>query len=89
MYSWLFVCLMVLNITFNNISAISWRSVSLVEEIGRPEKTTIRYSLCDSGDIKYSLCDSVDIKYSLCDSRDIKYSLCDDYVDIKYLLCDS
>ena len=41
MYSWLFVCLMVLNITFNNISAISWRSVSLVEEIGRPKKTLL------------------------------------------------
>ena len=32
----LFVCLMVLNATFNNISAISWRSVLLVEETGRP-----------------------------------------------------
>ena len=31
----LFVCLMVLNATFNNISAISWRSVLLVEETGR------------------------------------------------------
>jgi hypothetical protein len=28
----LFVCLMVLNATFNNISAISWRSVLLVDE---------------------------------------------------------
>ena len=28
----LFVCLMVFNATFNNISAISWRSVLLVEE---------------------------------------------------------
>ena len=27
---------MVLNVTFNNISAISWRSVSLVEEIRVP-----------------------------------------------------
>ena len=30
----LFVCLMVLNATFNNISVISWRSVLLVEETG-------------------------------------------------------
>jgi len=28
----------VLNATFNNISVISWRSVSLVEEIGVPEE---------------------------------------------------
>ena len=28
----LFVCLMVFNATFNNSSAISWRSVLLVEE---------------------------------------------------------
>jgi hypothetical protein len=33
----LFVCLMVLNATFNNISAISWQSVLLVEDA---EKTT-------------------------------------------------
>jgi Leucine-rich repeat (LRR) protein len=32
--------LIVLNATFNNISAISWRSVLLVEETGGPEKTT-------------------------------------------------
>jgi hypothetical protein len=32
----LFVCLMVLNATFNNIAVISWRSVLLVEEIGGP-----------------------------------------------------
>jgi hypothetical protein len=32
----LFVCLMVLNATFNNISVISWRSVLLVEETGGP-----------------------------------------------------
>ena len=30
-------CLLVLNVTFNNISVISWRSVLLVED---PEKTT-------------------------------------------------
>ena len=35
-----FVCLMVFNTTFNNISVISWWSVLLVEEIGVPEKTT-------------------------------------------------
>ena len=32
----LFVCLMVFNATFNNISAISWRSVLLVEATGGP-----------------------------------------------------
>jgi len=32
----LFVCLMVFNATFNNISVISWRSVLLVEETGGP-----------------------------------------------------
>ena len=35
-----FVCLMVLNTTFNNISVISWRSVLLVEEPEDLEKTT-------------------------------------------------
>ena len=30
------VCLMVFNATFNNISVISWQSVLLVEETGRP-----------------------------------------------------
>ena len=32
----LFVCLMVFNATFNNISVISWRSVLLMEETGGP-----------------------------------------------------
>jgi hypothetical protein len=36
----MFVCLMVFNATFNNISVISWRSVLLVEETGGPGKTT-------------------------------------------------
>ena len=31
-----YVCLMVFNATFNNISVISWRSVLLVEETGVP-----------------------------------------------------
>jgi hypothetical protein len=31
-----FVCYMVFNATFNNISVISWRSVLLVEETGEP-----------------------------------------------------
>jgi hypothetical protein len=31
---------MMFNATFNNISAISWRSVLLVEEPEYPEKTT-------------------------------------------------
>ena len=30
----LVVCFMVLNVTFNNISVISWQSVLLVEETG-------------------------------------------------------
>jgi len=34
----LFVCLMVFNVTFNNISVITWRSVLLVEETGVPGK---------------------------------------------------
>ena len=34
----LFVCLVVFNATFNNISVISWRSVLLVEETGGPEE---------------------------------------------------
>ena len=32
------VCLMVFNVTFNNISVISWGSVLLVEETGLPEE---------------------------------------------------
>jgi hypothetical protein len=32
---------MVFNATFNNISAISWRSVLLVEKTGGLEKTTV------------------------------------------------
>jgi hypothetical protein len=32
----LFVCLMVFNATFNNVSDIFWRSVLLVEEIEGP-----------------------------------------------------
>jgi hypothetical protein len=32
--SCLFVCLMVFNANFNNISVISWRSVLLVEKTG-------------------------------------------------------
>ena len=36
----MFVCLMVFNATFNNISVISGQSVLLVEETGGPEKTT-------------------------------------------------
>ena len=35
-----FVCLMVFNATFNNISVILWRSILLVEETGDLEKTT-------------------------------------------------
>jgi len=43
----LFVCLMVFNATFNNISVISWQSVLLVEEIGDPEKATDRSQVTD------------------------------------------
>ena len=32
----MFVCLMVYNATFNNITVISWRSDLLVEETGEP-----------------------------------------------------
>ena len=35
---YLFICLMVLNANFKNISFISWRSVLLVAETGRPEE---------------------------------------------------
>ena len=35
----MFVCLMVFNGTFNNISVISWLSVLLVEETGGPRET--------------------------------------------------
>jgi hypothetical protein len=35
-FVYLFVCLMVFNVTFNNISVITWRSVLLVEETGLP-----------------------------------------------------
>ena len=38
---------MVFNATFNNISAISWRSVLLVEETGIPEKTTYLSQVSD------------------------------------------
>ena len=34
----LFVCLMVFNATFNNISVISWRSILLVEETRGPRE---------------------------------------------------
>jgi hypothetical protein len=33
---YMFVCLVVFNATFNNISVISWLSVLLVEETGGP-----------------------------------------------------
>jgi hypothetical protein len=36
MFVCLFVCLMVLNATFNNISGISWRLVLLVDETKGP-----------------------------------------------------
>ena len=37
---WFIVWFIMFYATFNNISVISWRSVSLVEETGIPEKTT-------------------------------------------------
>ena len=36
MFEYLFVCLIVFNATFNNISVISWLPVLLVEETGEP-----------------------------------------------------
>ena len=43
----LFICLMVFNDTFNNISVISWQSVLLVEETGGRQRKplTCRKSL--------------------------------------------
>ena len=41
------VSFMVFNATFNNISAISWRSVLLVEETEFPEKTTDQLQVTD------------------------------------------
>jgi hypothetical protein len=38
---------MVFNVTFNNISAISWRLVLLVEETGVPEKVTDLLQVAD------------------------------------------
>ena len=43
-YNYMFVCLMVFNTTFANISVISWRSVLLVEETRR-KRPTYRKSL--------------------------------------------
>jgi hypothetical protein len=37
-YIW-FVCLIVLNTTFNNISAISWRPVLVMEEAGENHRS--------------------------------------------------
>ena len=34
----LFVCVIVFNVTFNNISAISWQLVLLAEETGGPRE---------------------------------------------------
>jgi hypothetical protein len=42
---------MELNATFNNISAISWRSVLLVEETGVPGKTTDQSQVTDQQDL--------------------------------------
>jgi hypothetical protein len=39
-YKYIWVRVMVLNVTFNNISVMSWWSVLLVEEPEYPEKTT-------------------------------------------------
>jgi len=40
----MFVCLMVFNATFNNISIISWRSVLLVDEIGGHEENMSQFT---------------------------------------------
>ena len=50
----MFVCLMVFNTTFNNISVILWWSVSLMEETGGPGENHLskvtdkldRFALC-------------------------------------------
>ncbi len=42
-----FVCLMVFNATFNNISVISWRADLLVEETEYSEKTTYLSQVTD------------------------------------------
>jgi hypothetical protein len=42
---------MELNATFNNISAILWRSVLLVEETGVPGKTTDQSQVTDQQDL--------------------------------------
>jgi hypothetical protein len=47
LFVFLFVCLMVLSATFNNIAAISWRSVLMVEETEVPEKTTVPSQVTD------------------------------------------
>ena len=39
--------ILVLNATFNNISAVSWRSVSLVAETGVHEKATDMAQITD------------------------------------------
>jgi hypothetical protein len=43
-YDLLFVCLMVFNATFSNISFILWRSVLLVEETGGPRENHWPYT---------------------------------------------
>jgi hypothetical protein len=49
LFEWLLIkfSFMVLNVTFNNISVISWQSVLLVEENGVPEKTTDQQQVTD------------------------------------------
>ena len=42
------VWFMVLNTTFNNISAISWRSVLLVEETGENHRRTLSHNVISS-----------------------------------------
>ena len=57
---YVFVCLMVFNATFNNISVISWWSVLLVEETEYPELTTDlpqdMHTICNEGYI-YTIVD--------------------------------
>jgi hypothetical protein len=42
----LFVCLMVFNATFNNISVISWQSVLLMEETAEDQEKTTDHGSC-------------------------------------------
>ena len=61
---------MVFDSTFNNISAISWRSVLLVEETGYPEKTTdplqpLVYNILCGGNTVICCCIIIYIEFNI------------------------